>query len=653
MSGHLLVIALGPVQDFIAAARRTRDLWCGSLLLSEVSKAVAKAVSAMPGVTLIFPASENPDEDLAPLPLDQLDANPELASESLNVANIILAELKAGLDPPGIKSIADTVKEAADDRWKDFAKRAREAGDSVIVSERWEAQVKEVIECYFAWVPFSDADYPQQRRRLMQLLAGRKALRDFGPWRGEHGVPKSSLDGARETILRRPENLNQALTQNDDLAQRLRLNGKEQLDAIGFTKRTATKTAFASVVRVAIDPWLRGMEQVSAARSALIKISNLCKQDVEDTGYFAAGSGAHYRDTLFRYDGRIFFDEQREGLKNALDKCKVEAGFADTLVSSRAAKIHTQIQTRLDNIGQSIKTIRDSLKKAGKPLEPLPYYAMLLADGDRMGETLEQFKQPPAHRAFTKALTEFTRKAKEIMNEKHHGCLVYSGGDDVLAFVPLDTCLPCARALHDEFGRLLREALDKLGLQAVVTPTLSVGIAVGHCMEALEDMLAFARAAEKDAKQPDRNGLAVHLYPRGGDALRVRAKWRDKPEESLDGRLMDWAQLHQANRIPDGFAYDLKDLVRDYDQWHDPEVVREALTKDALRLLSRKGRGPGEEGISKVKDLLAREFQEAADAEAVRASARRVADEVILARRVAEALRQATPTKNTVPEGEE
>jgi CRISPR-associated protein Cmr2 len=44
MSSHLLIIAIGPVQDFIAAARKIRDLWFGSYLLSELSKHVARTV---------------------------------------------------------------------------------------------------------------------------------------------------------------------------------------------------------------------------------------------------------------------------------------------------------------------------------------------------------------------------------------------------------------------------------------------------------------------------------------------------------------------------------------------------------------------------------------------------------------------------------
>ena len=61
MSDHLLAMAIGPVQDFIAAARRTRDLWFGSHVLSEISKAAAKAVADQVGFdALIFPAPQAP-----------------------------------------------------------------------------------------------------------------------------------------------------------------------------------------------------------------------------------------------------------------------------------------------------------------------------------------------------------------------------------------------------------------------------------------------------------------------------------------------------------------------------------------------------------------------------------------------------------------
>ncbi len=99
MSAHLLAIAVGPVQGFIAAARRTRDLWFGSHLLSEISKAAAKSVHD-DGGRLVFPAPEDP----ADLERDS----------PLIVANVILAELREA-DP---KTIAAHAKEAAKNRWR-------------------------------------------------------------------------------------------------------------------------------------------------------------------------------------------------------------------------------------------------------------------------------------------------------------------------------------------------------------------------------------------------------------------------------------------------------------------------------------------------------------------------------------------------------
>ena len=62
MSQHLLIISIGPVQEFIASARRSRDLWFGSWLLSELSKAAALRIVNQHQndlSCLIFPAAEN------------------------------------------------------------------------------------------------------------------------------------------------------------------------------------------------------------------------------------------------------------------------------------------------------------------------------------------------------------------------------------------------------------------------------------------------------------------------------------------------------------------------------------------------------------------------------------------------------------------
>ncbi len=62
MPQYLVSFSIGPVQDFISAAWRTRDLWFGSRLLSEISKAVAGYVR-MHG-ELIFPHSSTLSKDM-------------------------------------------------------------------------------------------------------------------------------------------------------------------------------------------------------------------------------------------------------------------------------------------------------------------------------------------------------------------------------------------------------------------------------------------------------------------------------------------------------------------------------------------------------------------------------------------------------------
>src|SRR6184192_2045093 len=75
---YLFLVSIGPVQGFIASARRTRDLTFGSWLLSELAKAAAQKIAEMNGIeSLIFPAPQNMKE-LEP-------ATP------LNVANKIVA----------------------------------------------------------------------------------------------------------------------------------------------------------------------------------------------------------------------------------------------------------------------------------------------------------------------------------------------------------------------------------------------------------------------------------------------------------------------------------------------------------------------------------------------------------------------------------
>ncbi|SUO91285.1 type III-B CRISPR-associated protein Cas10/Cmr2 [Suttonella indologenes] len=57
MNSYVLILSVGPVQGFIASARRSRDLWAGSWLLSEIAKAAAQSLLNS-GAEMIFPHAE-------------------------------------------------------------------------------------------------------------------------------------------------------------------------------------------------------------------------------------------------------------------------------------------------------------------------------------------------------------------------------------------------------------------------------------------------------------------------------------------------------------------------------------------------------------------------------------------------------------------
>jgi CRISPR-associated protein Cmr2 len=584
MTSHLIALTVGPVQDFIAAARRARDLWFGSFLLSEISKAAAKSVKEQGG-KLIFPASDS-DEDLAP-------------GSALNVANVIVAELEEG-DPA---VVARAAKEAARDRWHDFADHVFKQYQGVIQTDIWNEQVGDVIEFYAAWHSRSD-DYKDDRIKLMRLLAARKRCRDFLPARGRAGVPKSSLDGLRESVLRPPREW------PERSRRRLRLQEGEQLDVVGLVKRTwqpkSGNPSYPSVARIAADLWIRLLESSGIDLNPLIATCRKLGRDVVHE-FDIRGPRGHPQYAAFPFEGTVLFRSRHRDLR---DEAEIEAGDP----------AFAQLVGALD-------ALSEAAKGKGLPREPNPYLGVLVADGDKMGAALSNLHSPNAHREFSRALAGFAAQAREIVHQ-HHGVLVYSGGDDVLAFVPVDRCLACARELHDAFGRALVRWSTAEG-----PPTLSVGLAIAHFMEPLEDLLRYGRAAERHAKQPrpgdvgqaDRNGLAVHVVKRGGGPVAVRANWSADSAKDPAQHLQQLAQWLAAQSVPGRVAYDLYALAEVYDSWH-AETVRDAIQRDVLAVMQ--GKQP--RGKSKMQEVRGLILDRVEDAKSLRA----LANELLVARAI-------------------
>lgn len=509
MTTHLLLVTLGPVQDFIAQARRTRDLWYGSHLLSELGRAAARAL-VDGGAKLIFPALQAGDPQLVAClaPLRDDTTPPQ------NIANKLLAEVPEGTAP---QQLAKAARKAVSDYWRDEVAapvRTKCAGllaqniDSV-----WNEQTDSFLEFSASWLPLGD--YAATRRQLEQAIAGRKVLRDFDRWtQGRGNVPKSSLDGARESVLLPPRQ------RPSDKVRRYRIADGEQLDAVGLVKRAGGEPdQFVPVINVALSSWLSragdvGSPELDALKQAChdVGVSRVARTDLPCVSPFA-------------FDGSV-------------------------LLPSRWRSVFEEQGLQGDPEAWGRQHVRPLFRKLD---EPYPYVACIVADGDRMGRAIDSIGSADAHRAFSKALAGFAEEARKIVERQHRGALVYAGGDDVLAFVSLPEALACADALRTAFESAMATACASLA--ADKRPTLSVGLGIGHVMESMGDLLTLGRQAEREAKR-DRNALAVLVDKRSGGTRTWRTQWNTDPVRALNE-----ATTLLRDRIPSRKVYEIASIL--------------------------------------------------------------------------------------------
>lgn len=461
MTKSVIAIGIGPVQEFIAAARRTADLYAGSDLLVQV---VGAAAATFDDAERIFPSQP-----------------------ASGGANKILAVVE---DDPAVRAgrAREAAREALNAAWQETRAELRPGVANLIDWKRADRQIDQFLEFYAAWTRYARS-YDQARARAERLLAARKTLRDFPPSLEDDGYPRSPLDVAQASVV----------------SERGRLRVRDGL--------------------VAQYPlWLKKTEVLDAV-SVLKRVRGVT--------------------------GKI-------------------GGAGQATLSTRALAQRSQDPTHTDP-----KPSADRDPEGEEFVPDYPYYAIVVADGDRMGQLLsrpatEGEDLESEHRAIAQDLDWFAQSVPSLTQD-HHGQLVYCGGDDVLALLPVTEVIKFADALRTSFEGALAGKV-----------TLSAGVAIVHYLEPLSVGLRRGREAERLAKV-DRDSLAVSVHTRGGAPVSMAQRWSEHP-------LSTWLELSRQGVIGRGVPYEFRRLAQEWPDGLDPAALR----AEMVRILRRKADEAGQ-----------------------------------------------------------
>ena len=522
---------LGPVQGFVAQARRTRDFWAGSFILSWLSS-VAIACIQKQGGDIKFPV---PDEAyLRHLTGSPEDGDPIPQQGSIpNRFMATTAEVPSGFHP-------EWVTEAVRKAWQALAYTVW-ANDLEVVAKPetraiWDRQVANFWE--ISWVLSDEGQ--------TNLLDRRKNWRSPVP-PDEPGHKCMMMDGWQELSGVTRTNMQEVnafwgrLAQNGQPGIASDLGEGEQLCAMALIKRRFSRyfhevevempgalgtlygwpvpCAVPSVAFLAAAPWLSRV------------IAHAPVDAFEAFHDAAIGLGGRYAEIAHVGNDASGFDIDIRCVQEAARNRQQTSGFRrrwaglDGQVYFPTALENPRIfadQAAAKNVLHQLRQLRNA---AGIADLPSPYYAILLMDGDQLGKHMgDKDKQGP----ISKALNAFTAGAGDIVR-KHNGFLIYAGGDDVLALLPLDDALPAAAALQ----KFYKAQFENSSTENPIDSTLSGAIEFVHFRTPLTQVLQDAHKLLDDVAKDEtgRDAIAVRVWKPSGMALQWAMPWK----KALDG----------------------------------------------------------------------------------------------------------------------
>lgn len=528
--------SIGPVQTFVAQSRRTRDLWGSSYLLSFLSgHAMLGAVQA--GGRVVRPRV---DDDLVFLWISgQRSGDPPTVG---SLPNRFQIEIQ---DETQVYPVVKATTEALYSAWNRVHNAVFEKFIRDVVSygndteQIWDRQTSHFWEILWTSSTCSNSD----------SLARRKHWRTHHPTE-EPGDKCTVMHDYQEISgFCRAGGKDQARLQGlfwGELRKKLRpseLRDDERLCSIALVKRLFPLVAkeavgweldtsrWPSTVFIAAVPWIRNA--VSYAPEKAEHFATLVRDIGGSTTFIEKrppfDSGAESRNRLTAIDENYF---HKAFIRNPR-LCPLESSAEYSKEEARSKLL------------EALDAIQETALNDGTTIGPASnYYALLLADGDRVGNRLIP---ELGNDAVGTGLARFSKLVPSIVR-KHDGVLVYGGGDDVLAMLPVPEALQCAQELSEEYNKAFGGA---------DVATLSVGIAFSHIRFPLTSALRQVHALldEKAKEYNGRNSLAAAVCNRGGTICEWTTTWLRNSLFKPEGKVKSVELVDKLSQRLAGEAY--------------------------------------------------------------------------------------------------
>lgn len=485
---HLLLFTIGPVQSFIAQARKTQDLYAGSKILSDLIGFAMDKLETLAlektNVDFIFPSQNTPSKP-----------------------NRFIAIVNA--DKAKIKQIGDDLETAVMD---EFATGATFGGKVNTIFD-CEDQFRDFLKINWVAQGFDETPekYKEEIATLERLMGAVKNTRQFVSF---------------------PEK-----------GRKCAVNGEYN---VRFYRKTKKETEDNIQVLGAKNKLFHSKISVFKNDDTRIKINNVWI-DIKPK-HLQQGEGVCGITLLKRYYDENEVDKFLSTSEVATLETLNILRASDTLIASKInqiLKIDEQfiyddgitdkgIERILENNGQKIskdyiKSLQTDIANAAKnykvddkscELKLSKYYAILVFDADSMGKAL-QSADKTLHTNLSTKLGEFALWAKDtyFSESKGNGKAVYAGGDDFLGFVNLNYLFESLKDLREKFTDMVSTPLN-------INLSFSAGIAIAHYKTPLSEVLNYARAMEKKAKAIDgKNAFAIAVLKHSGEIHETVFKW--------------------------------------------------------------------------------------------------------------------------------